>query len=49
MHCTILLADQPSGVLREVAQHLKCLVPQLDILVVDAQTCARQIERKSVE
>jgi hypothetical protein len=35
--------------LREVAQHLKCLGPQRDVFLARAQTSARQVEREAIE
>src|SRR5262245_38772859 len=45
----LLLGHQPSSVGHQIAKHLKRLWPQLDILLVRAQTSARKIEGKPVE
>jgi hypothetical protein len=45
----LLLGYEPPGVLREVTKHLKCLGPQLDIVLACTQTSARQIEREAIE
>src|SRR5262249_22010818 len=45
----LLLGHEPPDILREVAQHLERLGPQVDHLIAEAQASTRQIERKAVK